>query len=475
MNLKSYSLIFCFFWLSLSSHSQESWSLERCISYAFEHSLTIRQSRLDAKQSSINQIAAKQLRAPNLNGSSNYNISYGRQIDPTTNDFINQRFNSQNLSVNGGITLFAGGRINSQIRQSNLAVDAADLDIEQLENDLALNIAQTYLQILFAEENLANAKKSLELIQAQLDQMEKMIRAGSRPRNAGLDLVAQVAQSEQMVINSENEITIGYLNLRQLLQMEDTLIRIEIPEISLPSEYDIAALNTKKVYESALSWQPNIRSGLLRRKQAELGVLLSKTDMMPSLSLGFSVGSRFSSFTRRQGPQIDTETTSQDIFLNGEMLVLSFDQPIFDFQKVSYLDQINENLAYGLGLNLAVPIYNQGRSKANLQLAQLDVVRTEISNQQLKNDLRANVERAITDVKAGKKQYEAAVSTVEATRAAYQDTEKRFGLGVANSLEFVTAQNNRDQAETNLLIAKYDYLFRLKVLDFYQGKKLTLN
>ncbi len=476
MKMKCLLTFYLIFNLLASSVAQELWSLQRCVDYAIDHSLSLRQSKLDAQQSGINQQAAKQLRIPSFSASSDFNVSYGRQIDPTTNDFINQRFSSQNLSLSGGVLLFNGGRINDQIEQASLAVEASTLDVEQMQNDIALSVAQAYLQILFAQENHTNAQKSLELIRAQLDQMDKFINAGTRPQNARLDLLAQVAQRDQMVITTENDIIIAYLNLKQLLQLSEVAeFQIEVPDISLPSDYDIEVLDAQKVFNTALSWQPSIKAGALRRSYAELGVSLARTGMMPSLNIGGSIGSRYSSFARRQGSQIGTETMTQDIFLNGESVTLSFDQPIFGVNKVSYLDQLNENLAYGVGLGLSVPIYSQGRNKANLQLAQLDVVRTEIQTEQVKNQLKTDIQRAVADVKAGKKNYEAAQRTAEAMRAAYSDTDKRFGLGVANSLEFVTAQNNRDQAETDLIIAKFEYVFRLKVLDFYEGKKLTIN
>lgn len=165
----------------------------------------------------------------------------------------------------------------------------------------------------------------------------------------------------------------------------------------------------------------------------------------------------------------------QEVSVMDEPITLTFEQPIYAFDKIAYGDQLNENFGYGFGMGLSVPIYNRGQNKANLDLAKLDVARADIANEQLKNDLKIDVQRAVADVKAGKKEFEAAQRTAEANRAAFNDTQKRFDLGVANSLELVTAQSNRDQAEVDLSIAKYQYIFRLKVLDYYQGLRITLN
>ena len=257
---------------------------------------------------------------------------------------------------------------------------------------------------------------------------------------------------------------------------QDYEMQVEVPDIPLPTEYDVLALSASEVYDQAEAWQPQIRAGEIRKQSAELDVELARTNMIPTLGIGGSLGSNYSSFTRRQGDLIGTETITQDGFmLNGEPLNVSFEQPIYAFEKVSYIDQLNQNLGYGFGISLNVPIYNQGQSKANVKLAELDVARTQIQNAQTKDLLKTDIQRAVADVKAAKKQYDAALRTAEARRAVYQDTEKRFNLGVANSFEFTTAQNNRDQAEVDLIIAKYDYIFRSKVVDYYQGKRITLN
>ncbi len=463
--------------IPIKSPCQESWSLEKCIQYGLEHSLTLRQSKVDAQQAEVNHIAAKQLRYPDLNGSTRYDVSFGRQIDRATNDFINQQFGNQSLNLSTGVTLFNGGRINDQIKRARLGMRASELDASQMENDISLEIANAYIRILFAKENLSNAQKNVELIQNQLDNTDKLIEAGTRPRNERLDLVAQVAQNEQLVVAAQNEIDIAYLNLKQLMQLDASYdLEIEVPDIDLPSDYDIASLDAENVYAKAVDWQPQIKAGELRRQNAEIDVNLSKTAMMPSLTFGAGVSSFFSSAARMRGAQIGTDVESLDGFeVNGEPLNVTLASPVFAFDRVNYSDQLNQNLGFGLGVGLSVPIYNRGQNKGSLEFSKLEVVRTEIANEQVKNQLKSNIQLAVADVKAAKEQYEAALRTAEANRAAYLDAEKRFSLGVSNSLDFTTAQNNRDRAETDLIIAKYDFIFRSKVLDYYQGNQITLD
>ena len=455
--------------------AQEVWTLDRCIDYAIENSLSVKEASVSRDAAVIDQKMANQLRYPNVSGSTGYNLSLGRQVDPTTNDFINQRFANQGLSISAGATLFNGNRITNQIKRAQFGKDAADLDLEQIKNDLALDVSLAFIQILFSQENLNNAQKSLDLINSQIEQMDKQIDVGARPKNARLDLVAQAATSEQLVIAAQNDIDIAYLSLKQLLQLDDSYeMTIEAPNISIPTEYETEAAKTGEVYKQALGWQPSIKAGELRKRNAELGVAISRANLLPSLGIGGSLNTNWSS-QFQQFVDGGTELMTQEFILNGEPVTVEFESPVVNRVDVKYLDQLNQNLGYGFGLQVNVPIYSRGQNKGDLDLAKLEVVRSDIANEQVKNRLKTDVQRAVTDVKAARKSYEAAMRVAEARGAAYQDTEKRFNLGVANSFEFITAQNQRDQAEVELIIAKYDYIFKSKVLDYYQGKRITLN
>ena len=476
MIVKSSLIFTILFSLSAYLSGQEVWSLEKCIEFALDNSLSLKQTQIDVADTELDLKTSKLNRIPNLSGNSTYSFSFGRRIDPTTNDFINQQFGNQSLSLSGGVLLFNGGQVNQIINQAKLAREAAGLEAQQMENDISLSVASSYLDILFASENLGNAQKTLELTNKNLEQIDKLISAGSRPRNARLDLVAQVAQNEQAIISSENNLETAYLVLKQLLHLhQDVDMVIEVPEIPLPSEYDVEVLDPVVVYNTAKSWQPKIKAGELRRQNAEVGVNLAKTAMIPALSIGGSVQTNYSSARKRQGEQVGVQEVNQDIFLNNEPFTIGFQQPIYAFDNVPYLDQLNENWGYGFGLQLSVPIFNQGLNKSNLEKARLNVIRTELTNQTVHDQLKSDIQLAVAELKASQKQYEATLKTSEATEAAFLDTEKRFELGVANSFEYITAQNNRDQAEVNLLIAKYDFIFRAKIVDYYQGKKISLN
>jgi outer membrane protein len=457
-------------------NGQKTWSLTRCINYALENSLDMEQNELSVIEAEIDRKQTQLLRLPSLNGSVNYNIAFGRTVDPTTDVFSDQQFRNQGLSVSGGAVVFNGGRVNNTIRQAQLNKRATELDREQLRNDISLDVAGRYLTILFSLDNLENAQKNLALSRNQLEEIDKFIAAGSRPQNARLELVAQIAQNEQAIIAAQNEIDLSYLLLKHLLHLDpETQMIIERPELEVPLAYDIEVINVEDTYQKAMSLQPMIQAGEVRREYAELDVNLARSAMTPALFGGFSLGTNYSSASLRPGDLIGTNrVATPGVFINNESVQFEITQPVYEIKEVPYFNQIDENLRWGIGVNLDIPIFSQGSNKASVEKAKLNVIRTEVENQRVKDQLITDVQTAIADLKAAKKQYEASLRTLEALQAAYEDTNKRFQLGVASSFEFTNAQNNFEQAEIDVLIAKYDYIFRSKIVDYYQGIKITL-
>ncbi len=456
--------------------AQHTWSLEKCINYAVDHSLSLQQARLNENQTAISATMARQSRLPTLEAGTGLNVSFGRRIDPTSNLFINQQFGFQSLSVSGGALLYGGGRLTAQIRQSDHSHQAAKFDLDQMRNDIALEVAMAFIQVLFALENLELALKNEELTRTQLDQINRLIVAGSRPVNARLELEAQLARNAQSIVETENNVTLTYLDLRQLLQLADGVaFAIERPTNVLPSEYETLTMNSQQVYHEALAWQPNILAGEQRRKVSEMGVMLARTAMLPTVSVGGVLNSNWASSVRDQMQRGFERQSIEGFFINDQPLKVELESPVFSFDKVPYATQVNRNLGYGFGLNVQVPLYNQGRNKNNVKLAELDVVRADVANTQAKNQLRINVERATANALAAHKNYQAAQQTVEALQAAFEDNSRRHALGLINTLEFVTAQNNYERSQIDLLVAKYDFVFKSKVVDFYRGIPLQLN
>jgi outer membrane protein len=470
------TILFIFFGvLSFTTISaQDVWSLEQCINRALDENLNIKDAELAIDNASINQKLSKQARYPSLNGGSSAFWNFGRSIDPTSNEFITTTFFSNNLSLNTGVTLFNGGRINNTIKQSQIDFDASQKEMEQARNDVALNTAISFLNVLFAQENLENSRKQLANTQDQLEQTEKLIASGSRPENERLDIEAQIATREQAVINSQNNLDIAMLGLKQLLRFDpdyDMALRVP-PSIDVFTDPDIMTFG--EVYKSALKTQKNIEANELRVQSSEMGIKIAKASLLPTLTFGGSLGTNYSN----QGRTIagfETIRQNQEVFINGQPVTVGSDVNVPIITKNPYFDQVDENLSYGFGFSLNVPIYNNYRNKAGIEQAKLGAIRAQNNLEITKDQIKNTVQQALADARAAKKSLEAAERTQVAQEAAYNNAVRRYELGSINTFELTSLQNQLEQAEINLIIAKYDYLFRTKVLDFYMGRPITLN
>jgi len=449
---KKITLMLCaFLFISMSAFAQETWSLERCILYAWENNISVKRAEINVQSNQLNEKGSKMSRLPNLNGSIGGAYQFGRTIDPVTNDFNSLSIGTNSLRLDAGVTLFNGNRINNSIKQASFNIQAAMNDLAQTKNDISLTIASAYINVLFAEEQLEAARKRKELTEAQLAQIDKLINAGARPRNERLDILAALARNDQAIITQENLVENGLLNLKNLLFLDsDKDIRLEKPgTIEVPSEDNPDLLNVKDIYQIAISRQPFVKADESRVKSAELGK-----------DIGFEEGRETRLFAFPDNPSV---------IVPVEEIV-----PDLLFSDNPYFDQLNENFGQSIGLNVSIPIYNNHRTIINMDQAELNVLNNEYTAEINKQNLKNNIQTALANARAAKRTLQASQTTVDATRAAFENSQKQFDLGVINSFEYATTRNNWDQAEVDLIIAKYDYIFKLKILDFYQGKKLEL-
>ncbi len=462
-------LVLLFFGVSLNA--QETWTLEQCIDQALANSLNMKQSELTIAQKSILLKQSKAARLPNLTGSVSFFEQFGRTIDPTTNTFANKKIGSSQFSLSSGVLLFNAGRINNTIAQAKLNLEAAKQDAKNDGNDLSLNVALIYLQILFAEDQVKNAKNNLKNAQEQLKRTQMLIQAGSLAANESLTFEAQVATKEQLLIQSQNTLDNAYLQLKQWLRLDtEDDIKIVRPAIAI-NDSNTDFLNTELVYQQALSTQPSIQAGNIRLKSSELGEKIAKSQLYPSLNLSGSLSSNYSTLSRKLNGT-DIKVFPQQVKINGTAAVLEIPQAVPNFTDNPFGSQINENFGEAIGLRLSIPIYQNGRTSASIQQAKIGVLQTKLMNEQVKQNLKSNIQKAIADAKSAKQQYLAAQKSAKATQAVYQNTQQKHDIGAASSFELTTAKNNADVAKTQITSAKYDYLFKLKVIDYYQGKKI---
>ncbi|MDC0230483.1 TolC family protein [Aureispira] len=470
-------LIFLICLLSLNTYAQEDsiWSLEKCIDYAVLNNLSVEQANLGVIQATLAKKQAIWAQAPSLNSNFNYGFNFGRSVDPTSYSFINQITNSSSISLNLNQPIFQGLSIRNTIKRSKVDLEASKKDVEQAKNDVALSVAQTYLSILLAQESKGVLVEQAKVTKIQYDQTQKLITAGVLADNSRYDLEAQMARDEENIVTAQNSVDLAYVNLKVLMNFDlaKEMEIIPIADLIVPKVLDLASLD--EIYEEALNNQPNVAASYLRERSAELSVKIAKGALWPSVSVFGSVNTNFSSAARLfdvipiqdtlSGFQTGT-TTPVEVYDNNYSTVQG--------DVIPYFTQLGGNIYANIGLSLSIPIFNGFRTRIAIQQAELGIKSAKLATVQIETTLKSNIELSLTDVKAAEKRLEAASKTVTSTRLSVQNTRKRYDLGVVNSFELTSVQNTLIAVESNLLQAKYDYLFKLKILDYYRGNVIQI-
>lgn len=471
MKRQFYILLFILF--SVASQAQEEWSLLRCIDHAIENNLLIKQGEIGVDFAKVDETQSLHNRYPNLSFSSSLNSNFGRSTDPITNTNVTQNFISNNVSLSSGVVIFNGFRISNSIKRSKIDTEASKNDLEQTKRDISLNVANNYLSVLFADENLAIANSQLATSKEQLVQTQRLIDAGVRPANEALDILAQIANNEQIVIGAENSKEIALLGLKQLLRLDPDVSMTLIAPTDINIESDPDVLTFTEVYNSATKAQFSIRAADLRVESANLGEKIAKAGLLPSLSFGASIGSNYSNKGRRV---TDTFATRFDepVYFNDVPGFLGRDGVGFNTENNPYLSQLDDNLSYGFGLSLNYPIYSNLTNKLGVERAKLTTLNLENQSEQVKDALKTTVQQALADARASKRKYNATQKSEDAQRASFNNAEKKFNAGTINTFEYVSIKNGLLEAEVNAVLAKYEYLFNMKVLDFYMGKTINI-
>lgn len=462
--------------LGASVSAQEVWSLQRCIGYAQEQNLTIKQAQANVRTTQLAESQAKASRLPNVSGSVNLGEQFGRTIDPTTNQFSTTAVGFSSLGLNAGVPLFNGGQIHHQVKQARYNTDAAEADAAQSSNTLALQVAQAYLTVLLNREQLKNAQNRVAQSQRQLENTQKLIDAGTMPMAEKFTVIAQIASNEQQAVVAQNNLDLSYLSLKQLLYLDPSYeLTVETPAIPLPAASDLQGLSLAPVYTLAQQSQPNVRAADLRIQSAQEGVAVAKAAYYPSVSAFANLSSNYSSLYQKYNVTGNVIERSRPAKINDIPVTVTEFEPEVLTNKVGVFDQFDLNFGQAIGLSVNVPIYQNGRTRLSVERARLGVLNAELQQNQVQQQLKNDIQTALANARSAQKQLEAAQRTFEANQTAYANTEKRHALGAVNTLELTTAKNNLDIAENNLTVARYDYIFRVKILDFYQGKPLVLN
>ncbi|MEM7656280.1 MAG: TolC family protein [Bacteroidota bacterium] len=457
----------------LSAQSSDIWSLRQCLEYAQEYNLQLKQADLNVQRGEIDLAQARAARMPNLNGSVNGFSRFGFFVDPFTNQLDQQSSFTSDLGISSGVTLFNGFQLSNTIKQSELDYRASLADKEQQEYDLALNITLAYLSILQNAEFAEAAKLQVASTKEQRDRTSKLVEAGSLAPADLLQLQSQIASEELNVVNLQNQLELSYLNLQQLMNLDPSEpFGIEKLELDDP-EGEVLDMNTSDLYAEAEQNQPFIESADLQIQSAQMGKEIAKGAQYPSLFLSMSGGTGYSSNRKRVlGFEQNGFDELPGVKINGEPAL--FETPALDqvTGPYAYFDQLSDNVSGNVSVGLNIPIYNRRQIKSGIELADIQIQNAQLSAQLQRQNLKQVIEQAYLDAKSSYSSYLATQRQLDAAQLNFENVEKQFNVGLSNSVDYLVAKNSANMARFDLLRNKYTYLFRTKVLDFYQGKPI---
>ena len=455
-----------------SSNAQvKKWTLQECVEYALKNNISIKQSELDTKLADIDKKLAVGNFLPNLNagGSHSWNIGLNQNI--TTGLLENQtiQFTAANLSSN--IAIYNGLQNQNRLRRAKLAQIASLYQLTKMQDDISLNIANSYLDILFNKENLKVQQNQLANDEKQLIRSQEMVDAGMVPRGDLLDMKATVASDKQRVVVAENTLFLSRLSLAQLLTLEDfenfDTVDTDVDFIISP----VLAQTPEAIVQKANESRVEIKIAQANLDLASRDIKIAKGALQPSITGFYSFSTRASYSEIVTGFTPDTanpfsviaqvEGTGQNVLQQNFLPIFSKAAPL--------LDQFSDNKGHNFGLQLTIPVFNGFSARGNVERSKISFERNNNALKQAKLDLETNVYRSITDAKGALNTYESSLTTMEARKEAFNYAKERYGVGMMNAFDYNQSQTLFINAQSDVVRAKYDALFKMKIVEFYFG------
>lgn len=425
--------------LFASLQAQEVWSLEKCINYALDNNIKIKQGVITTEYQQNQLKQSKSSRLPNLNGQLSQNFSFGRNLTYPENTYEDVNITQTDFGISTNVPIFQGWYITNNISKLDLDFQASVEDLAKAKSDISVNIASTFLEILFAKDLVKVSEDQLTVTNLQIKQINEKVEAGSLARGSLLEVQAQAAGEELNLVNAKNQLQLAKLRLTQLLELplkDDFEVEVPtLPEISA----EASIVTSVEVYKSALLTRPEIKGADLRFQSSQFQLKMAKGALYPTINA-------YASFN--------------DLYNNQNTTTFS--------------DQIKNNQRKSIGAQMNIPIFTRFQNRLQIDNARLQVLNTELELENTKKLLRSDIETAQTTAIAALNRFNSNQKAVSSMKEAFRYSEEKFGVGLVNAVEYNTAKTKLAKSESDLLQAKYEFIFRTKILDFYRGLPLTL-
>ncbi|WP_170234453.1 TolC family protein [Bizionia saleffrena] len=427
--------------LSFAALAQDKqWTLQESVNYALDNNITVKQASNTLLTNQQDIIAAKGQFLPSVNANANHSFSTGN-VELFQGQFTNRTSNSTSLGLNVNETVFNGFRNTNLYKQSQLNLESNQLELDRIKDDISLNVVNAYLNILFNIENLETAEAQYEFSQKQLQRVNELVDAGAQPRADVYDAQATLSRDVQSVTVAENNYELSLLTLSQLLQVPFEGFAVEVIEIDSPSEA-LMYNDVSPILDYALANRNEVKVAEKGIEISQLGTEISKAGYYPSVSLGYGFGSNvfYSNLQQNEDP---------------------------------FFQQLNDQKSHRFTLSVNIPIFSQFQNKTAVAKSRIQVENAKLRLEQTKLNLESNIQRAFTDAKAAFRAYDAAKVSLESQELAFNNSQERYNIGAMNAFDLEQSRLRLVNAESSLINAKYDFIFKTKVLDFYLGKPIT--
>jgi len=426
--------------IGVASYAQEKkWSLKECVNYALENNITVRKGANAIRSSEYEIKDTKGNFLPTVSGNASQNLGLGNQ-ELFDGQFTDRTSHSTNMSISARQTVFNGFRNSNLHKQAQLNNELSQMELERIKDDIALNVVNAYLNVMFNKENLETAQLQLDFSQEQLKRVNKLVDAGVQPRANTYDAIATQSRDEQNLTIAENNYDLALLSLSQLLQLPFEGFEIDFEQIDDPSSA-LLYKDVTPILEYAIENRPEIKVAEKNIENSIVTTELAKSGFLPEVSLGYNFGS--------------------NVFYSNIVK-----------DEESFFNQLNDQKAHNFNLNIAVPIFSGYTNKTNVAKSKIQQENSLLDLEQTKLNLESNIQRAFTDAKAAYKTFEASKKSMEAQELAFQNAQERYNMGALNAFDLEQTRIQLLNAKSDLTNSKYDFVFKTKVLDFYLGKSL---
>ena len=469
--MKKILILLSFLSTHVFAQNSNSWTLQQCIDHALKYNLTLKQSELNNDINQVNLTQSKATILPSLNTGANHTYNQGQKIDPYTNKFASSSVLSENFYAQTQVTLWSGLTQYNNVKKNQYTYLAGKESFEQQKNDLALNVASAFLQVIYNTELLNVAKQQVNISRQQLERTEKLAQAGSLAMSNVYDIKATLANDEYTYTTAQNNYNLSMLSLKQLLYLDSmNSFSIQKPDFDLTAA-DLAAYNPQDIYQAALKSQHKIKSAEYTLLSSERNLSYAKGRVSPTFNFTGTIGTGYSGLAKDVTGIAFGGFQPSGITGHGDTVYTPTYNPIT--RPTPWSTQFSNNVNKSIGFSLNFPIFNGLANYSNIKTAKLQVLSNKYGYDIARQQLYKTIAQAYADAQGSLNKYISAKAALEASQQSFTYAEQKFNAGALNSFDYNNSKNRVIKTNADMLNSKYDFIFKLKVLDYYQGKPLT--